>query len=91
MVQRKLQRTNSKTIAMAEEKIINVNPGDRIVINVKNEDSDNRSYSITEFAKLSGLSRSTINLKINNGEIPKIMVGKSPRIKAEYLNQFKKK
>jgi excisionase family DNA binding protein len=70
------------------EKIIEVNPGDRIVINVKNE--DNRNYSITEFAKLSGLSRSTINLKINNGEIPKIMVGKSPRIESKYLNQFKK-
>ena len=73
---------------MAEEKIIEANPGDRIVINVKNE--DNRNYSISEFAKLSGLSRSTIYLKINNGEIPKIMVGKSPRIESKYLNQFKK-
>jgi excisionase family DNA binding protein len=70
------------------EKIIEVNPGDRIVINVKNE--DNRNYSISEFAKLSGLSRSTINLKIKNGAIPKIMVGKSPRIESKYLNQFKK-
>jgi len=73
---------------MAEEKIIDVNPGDRIVINVKNE--DNRNYSISEFAKLSGLSRSTIYLKIDNGEIPKIMVGKSPKIEHKYLNQFKK-
>jgi excisionase family DNA binding protein len=73
---------------MAEEKVIEVNPGDRIVINVKNE--DNRNYSISEFAKLSGLSRSTINLKIKNGVIPKIMVGKSPRIESKYLNQFKK-
>ena len=73
---------------MAEEKIIDVNPGDRIVINVKNE--DNRNYSISEFAKLSGLSRSTIYLKIDNGEIPKIMIGKSPRIEHKYLNQFKK-
>lgn len=72
------------------EKIIEVNPGDRIVINVKNEDFDNRSYSITEFAKLSGVSRSTINLKIKSGAIPKIMVGKSPRIQSKYLNQFKK-
>lgn len=70
------------------EKIIEVNPGDRIVINVKNdEDCD---YSISEFAKLSGLSRSTINLKIKSGVIPKIMVGKSPRIQSKYLNQFKK-
>jgi len=73
---------------MAEEKIIDVNPGDTIIINVKNE--DNRNYSISEFAKLSGLSRSTIYLKIDNGEIPKIMVGKSPRIESKYLNQFKK-
>lgn len=73
---------------MAEEKIIEVNPGDRIVINVKNE--DNRNYSISEFAKLSGLSRSTIYLKIDNGEIPKIMIGKSPRIESKYLTQFKK-
>lgn len=73
---------------MAEEKIIDVNPGDRIVINVKNE--DNRNYSISEFARLCGLSRSTINLKIKNGVIPKIMVGKSPRIESKYLNQFKK-
>lgn len=73
---------------MVEEKVIEVNPGDRIVINVKNE--DNRNYSITEFAKLSGLSRSTINLKIKNGIIPKIMIGKSPRIESKYLNQFKK-
>jgi excisionase family DNA binding protein len=70
------------------EKIIEVNPGDTIVINVKNE--DNRNYSISEFAKLSGVSRSTINLKIKNGAIPKIMVGKSPRIESKYLNQFKK-
>lgn len=75
---------------MAEEKIIDVNPGDRIVINVKNEDSDNRTFSISEFAKLSGLSRSTIYLKITNGEISKIMIGKSPRIQSKYLNQFKK-
>jgi len=73
---------------MAEEKIIDVNPGDTIIINVKNE--DNRNYSISEFAKLSGLSRSTIYLKIDNGEIPKIMIGKSPRIEHKYLNQFKK-
>jgi len=73
---------------MAEEKIIDVNPGDTIIINVKNE--DNRNYSISEFAKLTGLSRSTIYLKIDNGEIPKIMVGKSPRIEHKYLNQFKK-
>jgi len=73
---------------MAEEKIIDVNPGDTIIINVKNE--DNRNYSISEFAKLTGLSRSTIYLKIDNGEIPKIMVGKSPRIESKYLNQFKK-
>jgi len=73
---------------MAEEKIIDVNPGDTIIINVKND--DNRNYSITEFAKLSGLSRSTIYLKIDNGEIPKIMVGKSPKIEHKYLNQFKK-
>jgi len=73
---------------MAEEKIIEVNPGDTIIINVKNE--DNRNYSISEFAKLSGLSRSTIYLKIDNGEIPKIMIGKSPRIESKYLNQFKK-
>ena len=75
---------------MAEEKIIDVNPGDRIVINVKNDESDNKTYSISEFAKLSGLSRSTIYLKIDNGEIPKIMVGKSPKIEHKYLNQFKK-
>lgn len=75
---------------MAEEKIIDVNPGDRIVINVKNDESDNKTYSITEFAKLSGLSRSTIYLKIDSGEIPKIMIGKSPRIQSKYLNQFKK-
>ena len=74
---------------MAEEKIIEVNPGDRIVINVKNEDSD-KNYSISEFAKLSGLSRSTIYLKIDSGEIHKIMIGKSPRIQSKYLNQFKK-
>ena len=73
---------------MAEEKIIEVNPGDRIVINVKNE--DNRNYSISEFAKLCNVSRSTINLKIKNGAISKIMVGKSPRIQSKYLNQFKK-
>lgn len=73
---------------MAEEKIINVNPGDRIVINVKSDEDCN--YSITEFAKLSGLSRSTINLKIKSGAISKIMVGKSPRIESKYLNQFKK-
>lgn len=73
---------------MAEEKIIDVNPGDTIIINVKNE--DNRNYSISEFAKLTGLSRSTIYLKIDNGEIPKIMIGKSPRIEHKYLNQFKK-
>lgn len=72
------------------EQIIEVNPGDRIVINVKNEDSDNRNYSITEFAKLSGLSRSTINLKIKSGAIHKIMVGKSPRIESKYLAQFNK-
>jgi excisionase family DNA binding protein len=70
------------------EKIIEINPGDRIVINVKSE--DDKEYSISEFAKLSGLSRSTINLKIKNGAIPKIMVGKSPRIESKYLNQFKK-
>jgi excisionase family DNA binding protein len=70
------------------EKIIEINPGDRIVINVKSE--DDKDYSISEFAKLSGLSRSTINLKIKNGAIPKIMVGKSPRIESKYLNQFKK-
>jgi len=75
---------------MAEEKIIEANPGDRIVINVKNEDSDNRTFSISEFAKLTGLSRSTIYLKINSGEIPKIMIGKSPRIQSKYLTQFKK-
>jgi len=73
---------------MAEEKIIEVNPGDTIIINVKNE--DNRNYSISEFAKLTGLSRSTIYLKINSGEISTIMVGKSPRIQSKYLNQFKK-
>jgi len=73
---------------MAEEKIIDVNPGDTIIINVKNE--DNRNYSISEFAKLTGLSRSTIYLKIDNGEIPKIMIGKSPRIESKYLTQFKK-
>lgn len=75
---------------MAEEKIIDVNPGDTIIINVKNDDSDNKTYSITEFAKLSGLSRSTINSKIKDGIIPKIMIGKSPRIEHKYLNQFKK-
>jgi len=75
---------------MAEEKIIDVNPGDTIIINVKNDESDNRTFSITEFAKLSGLSRSTIYLKINSGEIPKIMIGKSPRIESKYLTQFKK-
>jgi len=75
---------------MAEEKIIDVNPGDTIIINVKNEESDNKTFSISEFAKLSGLSRSTIYLKINSGEIPKIMIGKSPRIESKYLNQFKK-
>lgn len=75
---------------MAEEKIIDVNPGDTIIINVKNDESDNKTYSISEFAKLSGLSRSTIYLKIDNGEIPKIMVGKSPRIQGKYLAQFKK-
>lgn len=74
---------------MAEEKIIEVNPGDRIVINVKNEDSD-KTYSISEFAKLSGLSRSTINIKIKDGVIPKIVIGKSPRIEHKYLAQFKK-
>jgi len=75
---------------MAEEKIIDVNPGDTIIINVKNDESDNKTYSISEFAKLSGLSRSTIYLKIDNGEIHKIMVGKSPRIQGKYLAQFKK-
>lgn len=75
---------------MAEEKIIEVNPGDRIVISVKNDDSDDRNYSISEFARLSGLSRSTIYLKIKNGTLPKIMVGKSPRIESKYLTQFKK-
>ena len=75
---------------MAEEKIIDVNPGDRIVINVKNEDSDNRNFSISKFAKLCGISRSTIYLKINSGEISTIMVGKSPRIESKYLTQFKK-
>lgn len=76
---------------MAEEKIIEVNPGDRIIINVKHGGYDNLNYSITEFARLSGLSRSTINLKIKNGILPKIMVGKSPRIESKYLTQFKKK
>lgn len=75
---------------MAEEKIIEVNPGDTIIINVKNDESDNKTYSISEFAKLSGLSRSTINVKIKDGIIPKIMIGKSPRIEHKYLNQFKK-
>jgi excisionase family DNA binding protein len=73
---------------MAEEKIIDVNPGDKIIINVKNEDS--RNYSITEFAKLCNVSRSTINIKIKDGAISKIMVGKSPRIESKYLTQFKK-
>lgn len=75
---------------MAEEKIIDVNPGDRIVINVKNDESDNKTYSISEFAKLCNVSRSTIYLKIDSGEIHKIMIGKSPRIQSKYLNQFKK-
>ncbi len=75
---------------MAEEKIIDVNPGDTIIINVKNDESDNKTYSISEFAKLCNVSRSTIYLKIDSGEIPKIMVGKSPRIQSKYLNQFKK-
>jgi excisionase family DNA binding protein len=70
------------------EKIIEVNPGDRIIINVKND--NDRNYSISEFAKLCNVSRSTINLKIKNGAIPKIMVGKSPRIESKYLARFKK-
>ena len=70
------------------EKIIEVNPGDRIIINVKND--NDRNYSISEFAKLCNVSRSTINLKIKNGAIPKIMVGKSPRIESKHLIQFKK-
>lgn len=70
------------------EKIIEVNPGDRIIINVKND--NDRNYSISEFAKLCNVSRSTINLKIKEGVIHKIMVGKSPRIESKYLAQFKK-
>ena len=77
---------------MAEEKIIEVNPGDKIIINVKSNDDGyfRDNYSISEFAKLTGISRSTINLKIKNGIIPKIMIGKSPRIESKHLNQFKK-
>jgi excisionase family DNA binding protein len=73
---------------MEKERIIDVNPGERIIINVKSD--DDRNYSITEFAKLTGLSRDTVNRKIKNGDIIKVFIGKSPRIEQKYLKQFKK-
>ena len=76
---------------MTKEKIIEVNPGDTLIINVKSDDNYfKNNYSISEFAKIANVSRSTINLKIKNGVIPKIYIGKSPRIEHKYLTNLKK-
>lgn len=65
-------------------------PGDRIVINFIEKTWHKESYSLSEFAELSKLSRTTIFRKIKNSEIKVIRDGKQKKIEHKYLEQLKK-
>jgi excisionase family DNA binding protein len=56
--------------------------------NKRNSSPDLETYSITGAAKKLQISKSKIHGMINNGEISKIMIGKSPRIHINEINKF---
>lgn len=72
-----------------KERIITISPNEIVTIKVlQNQEKEN--YSISEFARLSGLSRSTIYRKHKDGEITFQGTEKSPKISHEQLIKFKK-
>ena len=76
---------------MSNEKIITLKPGETITIRQEESTDIEKKFSFTESAKILGISRSLLyRLEQDGGIIPKIMVGKSPKIEHKYLNQFKK-
>lgn len=69
-----------------KERIITIRPDEQVTIKVVPFEN----YSISEFARLSGLSRSTIYKKKKSGEIIFGGTEKSPKISHEQLIKFKK-
>ena len=59
-----------------------------IADNKRNSSIEPETFSITEAAKKLRISKSKIHGMINNGEISKIMIGKSPRIHIKEINKF---
>lgn len=72
---------------MLKERNITITQDEKLIVTVV---AKKQSYSISEFAKLSGLSRSTIYRKKESGEIIFDESGKSPKISHEQLMNFKK-
>lgn len=54
----------------------------------KNQEKEPLTYSIIDASKALGISKSTINRLINDGEITKIKIGKSPRIEKTEIEKF---
>lgn len=75
---------------MKKEIKINAQPGQVVVINVIDKSAEKEHYSITEFAKLVGVSRSTVYRKIQECAISTTLIGKSIKIEHKYLTTFKK-
>ena len=66
---------------MAEEKIIEVNPGDKIIINVKSNDDGyfRDNYSISEFAKFTGMILLGFLISIVSGVVNSYLLGVKPK------------
>jgi hypothetical protein len=71
------------------QRTITISPGETVIVKVL-ESGEKENYSISEFARLSGLSRSTIYRKHEKGEITFQGTDKSPKISHEQLIKFKK-
>lgn len=71
------------------QRTITICPGETVIVKVL-ESGEKQNYSISEFARLSGLSRSTIYRKKEKGEIVFDESDKSPKISHEQLIKFKK-
>jgi len=70
---------------MNKERIIEINPGETVVI--KHAVSQNEWLTISEFAKLKCIARSTLYCKIKNGEIIVDKSQNKPRINRDQLNK----
>ena len=75
---------------MENQKVITINPGESVTIQVGLGFVKKDEYTISEFANATKMARSTVYSKIKNGEISVSENKKTPRISHEQLINFLK-